>query len=356
MTCFTTLFFPMNAYLFPSRLAILGVACLSFIAQADEPIPFDAADPLPLLKVDGNRFVVAETGEPIVLRGVSATDPAVMSQRGKWDRSYFEAIAAWNANVVRVPVMPEEWRKLGRDAYLELLDQAVEWATELGLYVIIDWHGIGNVLTGVAYRPLFETDTVETYRFWNVIATRYVDNPNVAFYELFNEPTRYNGRMGPAEWEDYAHFIEGVISMIYAIDDTIIPLVAGFNWGYDLTPLRERPIDHPGVAYVVHPYPQKRKEPWEPKWQEDWGFAAETYPIVVTEFGFMSEEDRGSHVPVIGDEHYGESIIRFFQERGISWTAWVFDPFWTPSLISDWDYTPTRQGEFFRQKMIELNP
>ena len=40
----------------------------------------------------------------------------------------------------------------------------------------------------------------------------------------------------------------------------------------------------------------------------------------------------------------------------ISWVAWVFDPQWSPQLIGDWEFTPTRQGTFFRQKMMELNP
>jgi len=314
------------------------------------------AEALPLLRVEGNRFVVADTGEPIVLRGLAMTDPAVMKKRGQWNRTYFEAAADWNANVVRLPVHPAHWRETGEEDYLALLDEAVEWATELGLYIIIDWHSIGNILTGVYYHPNYQTSRDETYRFWNTIGVRYAGNTTVAFYELFNEPTRRGGQMGPMTWEDYAQFIEGLISMLYAIDDTAIPLVAGFDWGYSLTTLIDRPIQHPGVGYVTHPYPQKRDEPWEPKWQEEWGFAADTYPLIATEFGFMSADERGAHKPVIGDEHYGESIIRFFEERGISWTAWVFDPFWTPNLIEGWDYTPTRSGRFFQQKLKELNP
>lgn len=155
------------------------------------------------------------------------------------------------------------------------------------------------------------------------IAERYVDNPTVAFYEIFNEPTRGDGRFGRMTWNEYADLVEEIIYVIYAHDDTVIPLIGGFDWGYDLSYVRERPIDFPGIAYVTHPYPQKRTPPWEEKWEEDFGFVADTYPIVATEFGFMSEGERGAHIPVIGDETYGEAIIEFFNERGISWTAWV---------------------------------
>lgn len=320
------------------------------------PSAMETAHPLPAVKVDGNRFVLEETGAPIVFRGVSASDPASLLERGVWGRSYFEAVAAWNANVIRIPVHPADWRALGGERYLELLDEAVEWCGELGLYVIIDWHTIGNVLTGVYHRAIYLTSRDETYRFWHVIAHRYAGNPTVAMYELYNEPTNRGGRMGPLPWEDYARFIEGLIEMLYAIDDRKIPLVAGFNWGYDLTPVRDRPIQFPGVAYVTHPYPQKRTPPWEDQWEADWGFVAERYPIVATEFGFMQADERGAHVPVIGDETYGEALIDFFEERGISWTAWVFDPLWTPPLLEDWEFTPSRQGRFFREKMTELNP
>ena len=66
--------------------------------------------------------------------------------------------------------------------------------------------------------------------------------------------------------------------------------------------------------------------------------------------------NRGAHIPVIGDEVYGEAIVDFFEARGISWTAWVFDPLWSPQLIENWDFEPTRQGHFFRDRMLRANP
>ncbi|MEL6653537.1 MAG: glycoside hydrolase family 5 protein, partial [Bacteroidota bacterium] len=130
-----------------------------------------------------------------------------------------------------------------------------------------------------------------------------------------------------------------------------IPLVAGFNWAYDLTPVRERPIQAEGIAYVSHPYPQKRPKPWTEQWTQDWGFVKETYPIILTEIGFAGEEEKGAHVPVISDESYGEAITDYCAERDISYVVWVFDPRWAPGLFSDWDYTLTRHGKFFKAKM-----
>jgi endoglucanase len=309
---------------------------------------------LPFLGVEGNRFV-DEDGNTVILRGVSFPDPDRLAEANQWNKRYFQAAKDWNCNVVRIPIHPQLWRKRGEKEYLKLLDDGIEWAGELGMYVIIDWHTIGNPATEVFFLPLYNTSRAETFSFWRTIAERYAGNPVVAFYELFNEPTDYNGRLGRLSWQQYKKFIEEIIFIIYAHDRTVIPLVAGFEWGYDLRYVKDDPIDFPGVAYVTHPYPQKREPPWEEKWEADFGSVADTYPVFATEFGFMSEDGLGAHVPVIGDETYGEAIIGYFNKKGISWTAWVFDPLWSPQLIQDWYFTPTRQGRFFKDKLKELN-
>ena len=236
-----------------------------------------------------------------------------------------------------------------------MLDDAVQWSGELGMHVIIDWHTIGNMLTGVYHLPMYITSRDETFRFWYTIAERYKNNPVVAMYELYNEPTNRDGNMGPMPWAEYRKLVEDLTYMIQKINPQAIVLVAGYNRGNDLSQVRYEPIRAPNVAYVTHPYPQKRREDWELNWQRDWGFVADNYPIVATEFGFMAADGPGAHVPVIGDEKYGEAIIAFFEKRGISWTPWVFDAQWAPQLIENWDYKPTRQGVFFREKMQQLN-
>jgi len=350
----------------PMKHSVLSTVFFSLIlvaslAVADTPQSFSAPPSaakataaLPLVAVSGNHFVKPD-GTTFVFRGLALSDPAELARKGQWGRRYFEEARKWNANVVRVPVHPEAWRRLGEEAYLKMLDEAVQWSGELGMYVIIDWHTIGNMLTGVYHRPGYITSRDETFRFWYTIAERYKNDPVVALYELYNEPTNRDGNMGPMPWGDYRKLIEDLTFMIQSINPRAIVLVAGFNWGYDLSQVRYDPVRAGNVAYVTHPYPQKRREDWETNWQRDWGQVAEKYPVVATEFGFMSAGERGAHVPVIGDESYGEAIIAFFEQRGISWTPWVFDAEWSPMLIENWNYEPTRQGKFFRDKLRALN-
>jgi len=130
--------------------------------------------------------------------------------------------------------------------------------------------------------------------------------------------------------------------------------VAGFDWAYDLTPLNLSPIKAESVGYVVHPYANKRPRPWEPKWDEDFGFAAATYPVVATEFGgFQSPPKPPAEAAATTTTQtpYGPSIIKYLEGKGISWMVWCFDPEWGPTLISDWDYTLNASGEFAKQAM-----
>ena len=238
-----------------------------------------------------------------------------------------------------------------RRNYIKLLDQGIVWAKELGMYVIIDWHSIGNLRTEMYQNDMYETTQKETFEFWRTMAKQYKDSTTVAFFELFNEPTIYNGQLGQCTWPQWKALVEEMIGIIRAHGATTVLLVGGFNWAYDLKPVATDPINAEGIGYVSHPYPMKRSKPWEKQWTEDWGFVAEKYPLILTEIGFCGADDRGAHVPVISDESYGDAITKYCKERGISYTVWVFDPNWSPMLFTDWSFTPSRQGKYFKSAL-----
>ncbi|GAA4465807.1 hypothetical protein GCM10023189_46970 [Nibrella saemangeumensis] len=300
------------------------------------------------LSVQGNKFVTAE-GKTMVFRGLNTSDPDKLEKSGHWDKSYFEEMKRWGATIVRFPVHPNAWRSRGKDQYLQLLDKGVAWAGELDMYVIIDWHSIGNLKNEMYQSPMYETTLKETYEFWRTMSDHYKGNTTVAFFELFNEPTVMGGKIGTCSWAEWKKMMEEAITIIRANGSKAIPLVAGFNWAYDLREVAQNPIEAEGIAYVSHPYPMKREKPWEDKWTADWGFVAKKYPLILTEIGFCGPDERGAHVPVISDESYGDAITKYCDDNGISYVVWVFDPQWAPMLFSDWNYTPTRQGRYFKK-------
>ncbi len=302
------------------------------------------------ITVSSNNFV-DDTGEIITFHGMSTSDPDKLESDGLWNKSYFQEMKNWGANLVRFPIHPSAWSKRGQENYLSLLDEGITWAGELGMYVIIDWHSIGNLKVEKYQAAMYNTTKKQTFEFWDIISKRYGTNSTVAFYELFNEPTTYNNTLGTCTWEEWKALNMEMISIIKKNDAKGIPLVAGFNWAYDLSPVKNDPIEAEGIAYVSHPYPQKRDKPWEAQWTADWGFVKEKYPLILTEIGFCGPEDPGAHVPVISDESYGDAITNYCDENQISYVVWVFDNDWAPRLYEDENYTPSRHGRYFKKKM-----
>jgi hypothetical protein len=328
-----------------TMLSLLLVVCSSISSPAE----------LSRVSVKGTQFVTAD-GAAIIFRGLDTSDADKLARNHLWTKAYLAEAKAWGANIVRFPVHPAAWRIRGQEEYLGLLDQGVAWAEELGLYVIIDWHSIGNLEAQQFLRgsselyPVtsYNTTKGETLEFWRIMSKRYGGNNTVAFFELFNEPAA-GGDMGECTWAQWKVFMEQVIQAVREEGATAVPLVAGFNYGYDLRPVAEDPIKADGIGYVSHPYPMKRERPWEPKWDEDWGFVAKTHPVFATELGFCLADDKGAHIPVISDESYGQAIEDYCATRGISYSVWCFDPHWSPCLIQDWSFEPTVQGAVFKK-------
>ena len=301
------------------------------------------SDKTPWIKVNGNTFV-DEDGRTLVFRGLNSSDPDKLESEGQWKQSYFNEISNWGSNIVRFPVHPEAWRERGVDNYLKLLDDGIEMAAKAGLYVIIDWHSIGNLKSGIFHHERYNTTLAETYNFWKIMAENYGGNSRVAFFELFNEPTLNENKFGSCSWDEWKEIIEEIILIVRSNGAKNIPLVAGFNWAYDLTEINENPINAEGIAYVSHPYPQKRQKPWEDKWENDWGYVAKKYPVILTEIGFCTADAEGAHIPVIDDGSYVQSITNYCESRGISYVIWVFDPNWSPMLIKNWKFETTPAG------------
>lgn len=328
------------------------------------PQSFDAASlskPQAWVSVKGKGFVA--DGKPFIFRGVNIADPGKLAGQGRWNKALFEEVHHWGANTIRIPIHPIAWRQHGSDWVLARLDEAVHWANSLDMYLIIDWHSIGNLEAELYQHVMYETTQLETRQFWRTIALRYRQVPTVAVYEIFNEPTHnYIGvgdySLGKASWESWRRLLEEYIDLIRVYNPRAIPLVGGYNWAYDLTPIAKAPVRRTDIAYAIHPYPQKAKpevpsrENFFALWEQTWGYVADSYPMIATELGWSRSTDYGAHVPVIDDSGtYGPNIIDYMAKKGISYTAWVFDPDWSPMMIKDWNFTPTEQGAFFKAEM-----
>ena len=198
------------------------------------------------LQVSGTKLT-DESGNIIQLRGVSTHGIS-------WFPDYvnYDAFATlrndWGANVVRIAMYPEEYNGYlsGGDkaALKQIIDNGVNYATELGMYVIIDWHVLN-------YAP--SRHTQEACDFFAEMASKYSGHDNV-IYEICNEPVG-------ADWNsDIKPYAETVIDTIRQFDDHALILVGTNTWSQDVDSVVGNTLDDGNVMYVAHFYAGTHKE------------------------------------------------------------------------------------------------
>ena len=198
------------------------------------------------LQVSGTKLT-DESGNIIQLRGVSTHGIS-------WFPDYvnYDAFATlrddWGANVVRIAMYPEEYNGYlsggDKDSLKQIIDNGVNYATELGMYVIIDWHVLN-------YAP--SRHTQEACDFFAEMASKYSGHDNV-IYEICNEPVG-------ADWNsDIKPYAETVIGSIRKYDDHALILVGTNTWSQDVDSVVGNTLDDGNVMYVAHFYAGTHKE------------------------------------------------------------------------------------------------
>jgi aryl-phospho-beta-D-glucosidase BglC (GH1 family) len=276
------------------------------------------------LQTRGNRIVNANL-EIVRFKGLMIPDPGRLAGEGRYTRALFEAVRATGANVIRIPVHPQFW--VNDTNYLpHYLDPAVKWAGELGLYVILDWHSIGNEMTGYAPQvpELFCHTDAMTTNFWAQVAAHFRADPQVVF-EIFNEPQNISA----ADWQRCAGRLAGVIR---AQGATQLIIVGGLNYGRELDWVRREPVAGDNLAYASHIFPSHPQSGWN----HDFGNVAARYPVVITEWGYIDKQETPNppdHYPSGDASTYGNPLMSYLDERGIGWVACWYDEQWQPAML-----------------------
>jgi hypothetical protein len=295
-----------------------------------------------LLRVEGNQLV-NEEGETVRLRGLMPIDPSDLHGQNRFSRRFFEEMRGMGANVIRLPVHPREWEE-DPDYLWRYIDRAVGWAGEMELYLIIDWHSIGNVQTGAApLMPDLYSHTFEmTVDLWQRVAAHFRDTPNVLF-EIFNEP---QGILV----ENWHRSATEIVEIIRAQGAEQPVIVGGVEYARDLSWVLEMPVEDDHVVYASHIYPAHS----EVLWGTYFGAASESYPVLITEWGFMDENASADQPYLNGDaEGYGGPLMAYLDERGIGWVACWYDDSWAPPMFTlGWD-AHTNYGSFVVEQLAQ---
>ena len=174
--------------------AVLGAAILGGVGAA--PAPATAAPAL-AIAVEGNHFVNG-AGQTVRLLGVDVPGTEYACEEG-WGYAQepltaatAQAIAAWHADAVRVPLNEDCWLGLngqpsyGTEAgYRSAIESWVAALNAAGLYAVLDlhWSAPGSVVAD-GQRPMPDDHSAA---FWTSVAGAFAGDPAVVF-DAFNEP------------------------------------------------------------------------------------------------------------------------------------------------------------------------
>jgi hypothetical protein len=248
---------------------------------------------------------------------------------------YPEIAREWHANVVRISIHPGTWRD-HKDKALSTLKHHVEMARDAGLYVIIDYHAIGFP-DGYALDyfdvtdPSTKTDHYDSrfslaMDFWMTIALNYTD-PAILF-ELWNEPSSNTEEEEGGDlsyWKKYRPYWRVLTDAIRASGNKNVLLAAPPLWAYNLRGLKDDLLPDENTAYVWHVYAGEAPEDWADALDD----LDKAKPVIVTEWGF--EPDAKQHWSGSAED-YGTPFADFMDARGLSSTAWCWNPDYGPSL------------------------
>ena len=250
------------------------------------------------LSVKGTNLV-GSNGDVVQLKGVSTHSISAFPQYINKE-TFKEMRDSWNINVVRIAMYSNP-----NDGYKPELHnkvkEAVNYATDLGLYVIIDWH-------------ILQDNNPNTYKneaisFFEEMATQFKNNDNV-LYEICNEPN------GNVKWDkDIKPYAEEVIPKIRAIDPDSVIIVGTPKWSQDVDIVANNPItDYENIMYTLHFYAATHKDDLRNKLKNA---HEKGLPIFVTEFGISDASGNGTI-----SESEGDKWIDLLNSYNISWVCW----------------------------------
>lgn len=243
--------------------------------------------------------LVDSNGNNFQLRGVSTHSISAFPEYINKE-TFKEMRDVWGINVIRIAMYSNP-----NDGYTvklhDKVKEAVQYASDLGLYVIIDWHILQDNNPNI-YKS-------EAINFFKEMATEFKDNENI-LYEICNEPN------GNVTWaKDIKPYAEDVISEIRKIDSNSIIIVGTPTWSQDVDIVADDKIEgYSNIMYTLHFYAATHKDSLRSKMKSalDKGL-----PIFVTEFGISDASGNGKI-----DEAEGDKWIDALNQYNISWVCW----------------------------------
>ena len=267
--------------------------------EKENETPFEAHGKL---SVSG-AGLVDRNGDPYTLRGVSTHGLA-------WFPDYVNKAAFatlrddWGASCVRLAMYTAEYNGYcaggDKDELKKLVRSGVQYATELGMYVIVDWHILSD------NDPMINKD--EAVKFFDEMSGTYADSDNV-IYEICNEPN------GGTSWEQIKAYAEEVIPVIRKNSPDAIIVVGTPTWSQDVDKAAADPIKgYDNIMYTIHFYAATHKGDLRKRMLDA---VSSGIAVFCTEFGTCDASGNGGN-----DFDEAGKWIEAMEDAGISYCIW----------------------------------
>lgn len=303
-------------------------------------IPFETHGKLSVKGTD----IVDMNGDKYQLKGVSTH--GITWFPDYVNKEAFETLRDdWGANLIRLAMYTDTGDSYGycsggdKDEILALVDKGVSAATELGMYVIVDWHILSDS------DPNNHIDDAK--EFFDKVSKKYAAQENV-IYEICNEPN------GGTQWSSVKSYAETIIPVIRANDKDALIIVGTPNWSQDVDIASQDPITgYDNIMYAVHFYAATHKDDLRNKVKTalDNGL-----PVFVSEFSLCDASGNGGI-----DYDSSDEWFELINENNLSYSSWsLCNKNETSSLIksdstatgsfSDGDLSDT--GKYVRDRIM----
>lgn len=248
------------------------------------------------LKVSG-RNIVSENGKKVQLKGASTHGIAWFPQYV--NKSCFQSFKKMGVNTIRLALYSDPGAGYSKSLY-QKVDEGIRYATELGMYVILDWHILNDG------NP--KTHQKEALKFFTRYAKKYGKQKNI-LYEICNEPN------GDVTWKrDIKPYANKVITRIRKYDKKNIVVVGTPTWSQDVDIVAGSPLKQKNVVYALHFYAATHTDFLRDKVRKAYEAGL---PMLVSEFSICDASGNGGI-----DKKSATKWMNLLKKYKIGYVAW----------------------------------
>ena len=231
------------------------------------------------LRVEGTDLVDSK-GEKVQLYGMSTHGIGWFPQYVS--KETFRTLRDdWGCNCVRIAMYTDEYNGYcsggNKEELKRLVENGVSYATELGMYVIVDWHVLNDRNPNVY--------GAEAEKFFDEMAGKWKDQDNV-IYEICNEPN------SGVTWEEIKEYAERIIPVIRKHDSDAVIIVGTPTWSQEVDQALKSPLDYGNVMYALHFYAGTHTD-WLRSRAEE--CVKQGLPLFISEFGMCNASGNGAN-------------------------------------------------------------